>query len=50
MVVEGAFGQLKGHWQIIQPKNESDLVTVKVMSLACIALHNLCIDLDDKNS
>eukprot|EP00794_Sanderia_malayensis_P012599 gene12599-biopygen10038 len=48
MVVEGAFGQLKGCWCILQRKNESEVPTVRIMSLACIILHNLCIDVSDK--
>ena len=47
MVAEGAFGQLKGRWRLLQRKNESDVSTERVMSLACIILHNICIDLSD---
>ncbi len=47
MVVEGAFCQLKGRWRILQRKNESEVATVKIMSLACITLHNVCIALND---
>ena len=50
MVVEGAFGQLKGRWRILQRKNESKVSTVRIMSLACIILHNICIDVNDKCS
>ena len=48
MVVEGAFGQLKGRWRILLRKNECYSETLKLMSLACIILHNMCIDLEDK--
>ena len=50
MVVEGAFGQLKGRWRVLMRKNECEQETLKMMSLACIVLHNICIDLDDKMS
>ena len=48
MVVEGAFWQLKGRWRILLRKNECYSETLKLMSLSCIILHNLCIDLEDK--
>ena len=48
MVVEGAFGQVKGRWRILLRKNECHMETLKLMSLACIILHNVCIDLEDK--
>ena len=48
MVVEGAFRQLKGRWRILLRKNECHTETLKSVSLACIILHNMCIDLDDK--
>ena len=50
MVVEGAFGQLKGRWRVLMRKNEWEQETFKIMSLACIVLHNICIDLDNKMS
>ena len=48
MVAEGAFGQLKGRWRILLRKCECHTDTLKLMSLACVTLHNICIDLDDK--
>jgi len=50
MVVEGAFGQLKGRWRILLRKNECHTDTLKSMSLACIILHNVCIDLEDQGN
>ena len=50
MVVEGAFGQLKGRWRVLMRKNECEENTLKTMSLACVVLHNICIDLDDKTN
>ena len=47
MVVEGAFGQLKGRWRVLMRKNECKEETLKMMSLACVVLHNICIDLND---
>ena len=48
MVVESAFGQLKGRWRVLLQKCECDADTVKMMSLVCCVLHNICIDLSDK--
>ncbi len=47
MVVEGAFGQLKGRWRVLMRKNECKEGTLQTMSLACVVLHNICIDLND---
>ena len=40
MVVEGAFGMLKGRWRVLMRKSECEEETLKLMSLACVVLHN----------
>lgn len=47
MVTEGAFGQLKGRWRILLRKCESSTIELKIAALACLVLHNICIDLGD---
>ena len=48
MVTEGAFGKLKGRFRILHRKYESNKETVKIMGgLACVILHNICIDKGD---
>ena len=47
MVSEGAFGKLKGRWRILSKKCESHKETVKKMGLACVVLHNICIEQGD---
>ena len=43
MVMEGAFGQLKGRWRVLLRKNESTPEEVTITTLACMVLHNICI-------
>ena len=47
MIMEGAFGKLKGRFRALFRKCESKKETVKIMGLACVVLHNLCIDKED---
>ena len=47
MITEGAFGKLKGRFRVLFRKCESKKETVKIMGLACVILHNLCIDKED---
>lgn len=43
MVTEGAYGQLKGRWRVLLQKSQSSQDTVRVTTLACMVLHNVCI-------
>ena len=47
MVTEGAYGQLKGRWRVLLRKNESEPSQVKTTTLACMVLHNICIEKGD---
>ena len=47
MVTEGAYGQLKGRWRILLRKCENSPEYLKMMTLECMALHNICLDLGD---
>ena len=44
MVVESAYGMLKSRWRVLHRRCDSNNETMKVKTLACIVLHNLCID------
>ena len=44
MVVESAYGILKSRWRVLHRRCDSNNETMKVKTLACIVLHNLCID------
>ena len=50
MVTEGAYGKLKGRWRVLLRKNESSKEQVRITTLACIVLHNICIDRGDSLS
>ena len=47
MVVEGAYGQLKGRWRILMRKSESHHEEVKFYTLACMVVHNICLEFGD---
>ena len=47
MVIEGAFGQLKGRWRFLLRKSESNTYETKIATLACMVLHNICLDNGD---
>ena len=50
MVTECAFCQLKGRWQLLYRKSEVNQHSLKVNTLACIVLHNVCIEKGDSIS
>ena len=43
MVTEGCYGQVKGRWRVTLRRDESK-EEVKTTTLACMVLHNNCID------
>ena len=47
MIPEGTFGKLKERFRVLFRKCESKKETVKIMGLACVILHNLCIEKED---
>ena len=50
VVTEGAYGQLKGRWRVLMRKCENPPEIVCMVTLACIVLHNICIDQGDTMS
>lgn len=47
VVTESAYGILRGRWQILYKKIKCRLFDLHYVTMACIALHNLCIELAD---
>ena len=42
IVVENAYGRLKGRWRRLMKKNEMDVRNIPVVISACCVLHNMC--------
>ena len=42
MVVENAFGRLKGRWCCLLKRNDASIVNVPSIVGACVTLHNQC--------
>ena len=47
MVSERAFGQLKSRWRVLYCKSSCQPGAIKRIALACVVLHNVCIDMGD---
>ena len=47
MVTECAYGQLKGRFRVLFRKCECNEQTMKTVTLACIVLHNTCIEYNE---
>ena len=47
MATKSVFGRLKSRFRVLHKKCQSDKETLIDMALACIVLHNICIDRED---
>jgi hypothetical protein len=47
VVSEHAYGMLKGRWRILYKKMDCHVENIPIIIMSCIALHNLCIALND---
>ena len=47
LVTEGTFGRLKSRFRVLYRKCKCNKETVKLYGLACVVLHNICIERGD---
>ena len=47
MVVEQAFGLLKGRWRCLLNKLDESVEKVSSTIIACCTLHNICLEVND---
>ena len=47
IVIECAYGEYKGRWRITHRKQECTPTVLARIGLACVVLHNICIDMVD---
>lgn len=50
IIIECAYGAYKGRWRITHRKQECSPSVLARIALACVVLHNICIDMVDDNS
>jgi len=48
MVVENAFGRLKGRWRCLLKRNDCHVRNVVSITLPCVVLHNICEMFNDR--
>ena len=48
MIVENAFGCLKGRWRCLLKRNDSQVTNVISITSACVVLHNICEAYNDE--
>lgn len=47
VIVEQAFGMLKGRWRCLQDTLNEDVTNIPTTIIACCVLHNICVDMGD---
>ena len=47
VVTENTYGMLKGRWRILFKKIECQLFNLRYIVMACMGLHNLCIEISN---